>query len=666
MDEHIQNIINKLNNEVVIIEKFTESNEIYAALIELYYDYIKQGFEHREFRTCPVHFKFFNAEDQFIHTLELRHFFTNLMMWEPLIAIGKFKEIDQDYILDCSRISTRLIKAYIDLKVIIPFRKEFGNRKLNKVIHNLIHNLSRISTDFNPILGLSINVETFIKVASVNPRFNEIIRTKIDDTMQPKEIEAYLDSLMDEEIEILKTEDNFLKPILLSGTGIKAKQLAEFSINGGMKPDLYDNTIPIPINSNFIVGGLSNVTNYYLDSLGGRKAAIMNKTVMGKSGHFSRMVMLLNSDVRLKKGKGFEDCGTVQSVTMNVRTKDHLEKLIGRYYRLPHIREYKVLKGTENHLIGMDIILRSPAKCAGIGPKRKLCKMCYGELYYTNVDIKSVGGYAGTQVTNPLSQSILSSKHLLTTVSEEIEFNDEFYKVFTINANEIMLNADNEEIDISLYSMMIIKENIIIIDQFDDDEFNAYILVFHLKHKKTGQIIDIKELKGGELYISKELKEILDADKSGKDFHEIDLVKLSFEDPLFVMEVTNNELTKPLYSIMDLLNRSDHEGCTTIDEMTQKMLDLVIESNFSVVSVHAEILIRSLIRSSKDILLFPDFTKYVEGNEYRILTVDSALQNHPSVLVSLSFQDLGRQLTKPVTFRKTAPSFIDPFFRERP
>lgn len=663
LTEEAKETMKFLSNNVLVIEKHSHSKREYNEFIEKIYEFVKQGYEHKEFRTHPVHFKFFDRENEYIHTLQLRHFLTNIMMWEPLIRLDRFSHIGPHYIMDCTKISSGLIKSYIDNMILIPFRKQFDNKTLNKVIHDLIHNLSRISTDFNIILGLSINVETFIHVAERNPRFNEIIRTKIDESMQPKEIETYLESLMDEEIEILKTEDNFLKPILMSGTGIKAKQLAEFSINGGLKPDLYDNTIPIPINSNFIVGGLGNVTNYYLDSLGGRKAAIMNKTVMGKSGHFARMVMLLASDVQLKKkGEEAEDCGTLYTVKMEVKTKEHLKKLIGRYYRLPHVRQYKIITAKDTHLIGQTILLRSPVRCAG----KKLCKKCYGELYYTNKDLKSVGGYAGTQVTNPLSQSILSAKHLLTTQSEEIQFNEEFYKFFTINANEIYLNAENEDIDISQYSMIIMKENIQVIEQFDESEFNSYILLFELKNRKTGEIIEVREVNGGELYISQELKEILDSDRSSKDYHEIPLNNISFEDRLFVMEVTNNELTKPLYSIMNLLNRSDHEGCTTIDEMVQKLLDLIIESKFSVDSVHGEILIRPLIRSSKDILKFPNYRKYVEGDDYRILTVDSALQNHPSVLISLSFQDLSRQLMKPVTFRKSDSSFIDPFFRERP
>jgi len=36
----------------------------------------------------------------------------------------------------------------------------------------------------------------------------------------------------------------------------------------GMKPSLEGATIPIPINSNLVVGGLSTVTGYYIDAIG--------------------------------------------------------------------------------------------------------------------------------------------------------------------------------------------------------------------------------------------------------------------------------------------------------------------------------------------------------------------------------------------------------------
>ena len=137
---------------------------------------------------------------------------------------------------------------------------------------------NKISQDFNTIMGNSICIESFIQLSKRNPRFNEIIRTKLTPGMQPKDIEKLQHELTAEEIEILSKEPNCLRPMLHAGAGIKDKQLAEFSITGGLKPDVNGNTIPIPIDSNFLVGGLNNVTNYYVDSQAGRKSVILNKT----------------------------------------------------------------------------------------------------------------------------------------------------------------------------------------------------------------------------------------------------------------------------------------------------------------------------------------------------------------------------------------------------
>lgn len=660
-EEYVKGIIDHISNSIIVLEEVSRDKKLYQKTIERYYDFIKEGFEYKELRTCPVYFRFFDGG--YIHTLELRHFLTNLMFWEPMIRMGVYDKIDESYIVDCTQLSNGLIKSYIDDKIIIPFRKEIGNPKLNKVVHDMIYNLGRISTDFNMLLGLSMNAETFIDMAKKNPRFNEIIRTKIDDGMQPNEIEHHLEKLTNEQMNILMEEENMLQPILKAGTGIKAGQFKEFAVNGGLKPDLDGNTIPIPVNSNFIVGGLNNIVNYFIDATGGRKSIIMNKTVMGRSGHFARMVMLLASTIKLSKE--VDDCGTLHAARINVSSKKHLSRLRGRYYRKPVNREYKILTGKETDLIGQDILIRTPVTCAS----KDICKVCYGELYYTNKDIQSVGGFAGAKITEPVSQSILSSKHLLTTQSEVIEFSPEFYNYLTINANEIMINSSNDDIDLSQYTLVLMKENIQSIEEFDNSEFNSFVETFHVKNKKTGEMIEVFELQKKELYIAPEMKDLMTKPKGVKEYLEIDLGKVGDDDRIFVVEVSNNELTKPLYNIMYLLNnkkRREESGVTTIDQMIQRMLDLLIESKIESDSVHGELLIRPLIRSSKNVLETPNFRKYSAIREYDILTVEGALQRHPSVLISLSFQDIGRQLVNPLTYKKHDGSFLDPFFQERP
>lgn len=648
--EELKQIIDKWGNQIINIEEKMESKKTYKKFFKEVYTDITRGFEVRELRTCPVHFKF-HEEDE-IKTLQLRHFLTNLMFWEPMISLD-VTQLTDDYIVDCRKISSGYIKTYIDEKIVIPYKNRIDNTKMNILIHDLIHNLGLISEDFNEILGMTINIESFIEVAKRNERFNEIIRTKIPANMQPTEIERTLDTLMREQIAILSVEDNVLRPMLNAGSGIKDKQLSEFSINGGLKPDLSGKTIPIPINSNFIVGGLSTVTNYYIDSIGGRKALIANKKEMGRAGYFTRKVNLVCSTIHLSKT--VDDCHTTRPIRLTISSMKHLQKYVGRYARLLTSREYFIITGKEMDLIGKEILLRSPITCAS----DKVCKKCYGELHKTNSDI-NIGIYAATKISEPVAQNILSTKHQLSTDSCPIKFKDErFSDFFSIYGNIIVLNSELS----SDYSLLLIGKNIQSIYEFEELRFNNYVNIFHIKNNKTGEIIEFMDSDMKELFLSDALVKRIKASKQ-----EVYEFKLTDFDPLseiFVVEIENNELTKPLYDIMGLLDKANHNNCKTIDEMAQRFIDLLIESGIKAMAVHSEVMIRALIRSAEDELKRPNFNKYVTDKDYRIMTVDGALEKNPSVLISISSRDLKRQLRSPLTFRKTEESFLDPFFKER-
>lgn len=388
MRQEVQDIISSYDNLCYIMENEMSDRKKYKKFIINIFYQLREGFEIKELRECPVHFRF--KEDGYIYTLQLRHFLTNIIFWEPLIALDSVDHLDETFIIDPKKISAGYIKSYIDQKIIIPFRNKISNKKLNMIIHDLIFNLSRISTDFNPILGMSISIESFIDVANKNERFNEILHTKVDPSWQPNEIEEYLHNLMREEIEILKKEENDLKPMLNAGAGIKDKQLFEFSGNIGLKPNISGETIPIPINSNLVVGGLNTVSGYFIDSLGGRKSLIMNKSKMGESGAFARRVLLLVSDVHLRKDK--KHCRSITPISIEVKTKKHMERLIGRMYKLPHERNYKVLTENDTNVIGKKILIKSPITCSS---KKGICECCYGPInYHTNYGL-GIGSFAG-------------------------------------------------------------------------------------------------------------------------------------------------------------------------------------------------------------------------------------------------------------------------------
>ena len=125
----------------------------------------------------------------------------------------------------------------------------------------------------------------------------------------------------------------------------------------------------------------------------------------------------------------------------------------------------------------------------------------------------------------------------------------------------------------------------------------------------------------------------------------------------------NQELTKPLYDLMDLLNKQrTDEIDDTIESISQKFLDLLIESKIGANVIAAELIINRLVRSQESIYERPNFLAK-ELEPYNIYTVSRALERNKSPLIGLSFQNIKRQLLSDELYEdRDGTSFIDPFY----
>lgn len=655
----VDSIIQSLASNVVVIDSKMTSKKDYAEYIESIFQHLRDGFEEKRLREAPVYYRL--HKDSPVLTMQLRHFLTNLMFWEPFVGLGIVDLLDEKHIVDTSKLSSDYIKDYIDTFYITPFSDLVSNKKLNVILADMIYDLSRISNEFSILLGLTVNIETFIDVANKSPRFDEIIHTKVDESLQPSEVEDQLNALTKEEMQILLDVPNPLTPILKVGSGIKSKQLAEMTINGGFKPDISGNTMPVPINTNLLVGGLSSVPSYYIDATAGRKALINNKDKMGSSGYFTRKVIMSVCDIYLREDE--DTCTSINPIEYEIKSIKHLKRLIGRYYRRPYQRTYRLLKGDETDLIGTRIMVKSPITCTS---HSGICKACYGpRLYHTNKGI-CVGSYAGTRISNPVGQRILSTKHVLTTDSVTIKFNEKFHELFAMSANEIVVNTHSQVLDD--YSIIIHADNIVSLEELNEGELTEFMVCFDVRNNVTNEVFCIHAEDNNEIYLYPDFREILGMNKRGtRATYEMKISDIPDDCKLFVVPIENNELTKPLYALMGLLDNKKavaELGIKTVNDMAQRMLDLLIESKINVPAVHGEILLYPLIRDENDILNRPDFSKYLGMDQSTILTVSSVLEKNPSPLIGLAFGYLERQLKTPLTYEKTGKSYIDPFFRK--
>lgn len=273
--------LKKYIKPLYIINDYMESSEDYLVFQEKMYNIIKGCFEHKELREYPIKFKFYRG-DRKTHKLQLRHFIVNLFAWYPFINLyGIHGILNESFILDCFH-DIPHITDFINNKIVLVLREySIKNTIINWSVSEVLYNMRRISIDFSLIMNLSISSETFLKVYEENERMQTIMETKFPLDMQPYEIEAELGKLQEEEIGIFKSmKENPVGIILRANTGIKHKQLSEFTINQGLKPDLSGVTIPIPINSSTLIRGLDKPSAHYLDALAARKSLVMNKKVI--------------------------------------------------------------------------------------------------------------------------------------------------------------------------------------------------------------------------------------------------------------------------------------------------------------------------------------------------------------------------------------------------
>lgn len=646
-----------------IIDDILVDDDTYNNMRSCILNLVRGSFTIRACREYPIKFKF-NKKDKEEYQLELRDFLINLILFEPFIELYGLNVLDKSYIFDC-KTGIPNIENYINNKIILTLKDyQVKNTYLNIRISNVIYNLRMISVDFSQILGLNFNIFTFADMYSSNTEIRDIMETKFDESLQPYEIEAQLKELQNREMQIYKDlPDNELGAILRSATGVKPKQFTEFTIAGGLKPTIDGYTIPEVIQNSILIGGLDRPSYFYIDAGGANKSLIMNKRVMGSAGYFGKLVSLLTRT--LSMDTKISDCGNPHLIEIELKSNTHLKRCDGKYFKVnKNDIDYSVLNYEKHkHLVGKKIYIRSAITC-GLG--NHVCAKCIGIQALTNADIANgVSTFYSEEVTKVVEQNILSTKHLLETFSEIIKFNDNFYKFFTLIGGEIMpvLQVEDEDKDIDDYAIYINPDDINKVDEYEDDSlFNNFLpdAKFVIRNINNPKEEDIPiELEDKELFISKDvMKDIY------KNNGYIYFSELNEDMKLFEINIQNKELTKPLYDLMDLINKKKDNDNETIDSMLQQFLDLMVTAKISASIVAGEVIINRLIKDVNDPYVRPDFSQEIMP-KYQIKTVKNALTKNKSPLIGLSSENLKKQLLDDELYTtRYEESYVDPLFKE--
>lgn len=645
--------------------------------------------------------------------LPLSYSLINIIVWQFIIKTGQTIK-PYHVFFNKDGITNGYIKEYIDRFAIIPTREKCGNdndvmiiHNLNRIIYDTLRNLKFVDK-FAWFFNNSINNEDFILMYNNCPGFREIMdrhKTNYYSQFPPEQMNAEalkdMNRLIDYIVNAKKYigRDHCLSDAFRAKEGIKPKQAREMYINIGVKPNGEGGIFPYVVNTNYISGGATNVAFHILESLIARIAQILSKKNTARSGQFSR-IMILNCS-RTKKytipytnkiDPGY-DCGTRNFLKYKVTDEVALRKIADRYYRLdPMGMEYRTsdvynITKINSNLIGKEIYLRSPIKCKSAAEGRGICRKCMGELYNI-IPAVNIGIYSVTNLTEPLTQMMLSAKHLLEAKIDELTFDtsmltkEQLEQLIVVDNGTIYINPEFE--DAKKWKFIIkdgdIQEEVfaaIESDESDDNDIDAtfdeiikYVNVFYLRNESTGIEYPIKSTNLDNFQLSEWLIEYLKL-KNINDVDEditIPVNNLIGEDyPLFDLEsIHNDDMSERLESVIRVIDRKSNTDSYTAETFLEALSDKLNNIGLDgIMSVHLEIIIMNQIRSAENIIDVPDWSVPNQQN-YTILTLKKAIQTHPSISIALQSQDIARMLYSPLSYKKSEPSGYDLLYMVQP
>lgn len=643
-------------------------DEHFNAILNIFKDGIETDFVQSMFITII----FSNGTDV---ELSITDYFFNLIMWYLIIRTNQ--EVQPKHLFFEESITRKTIKEYIDTFFIDENRKKFSNKELNNIIDDTLHHYANID-QFSMYLANTINLEDTIDLMNAAPDFYSAIHPNMEN-VPIEEVKSVGMDYTNKAIDYMKNSkallgyDHCLADSWRSSEGINPKQYKEFSINIGSKPDGRGGVFPIAIKNSFITGGVSNLMDYFIESSTGRTAQILSKMNVGSSGHFARLLGLNNMDSMLHQDPDYS-CDTKSFEEIFIKDKKVLQLLNNRYYRLsPMGIEYIIKAKKDTHLIGQKIYLRSPMTCASAARGEGICYRCYGDLAYTTRDI-NIGRIASEELSSKLTQILLSAKHLLETAVKKLKWSKKFFDLFEVEGNIIKLISDTNFKD---YKMIIDPENIELeneddyrrgFDSDDDDDetssvYNEYITDFVIV-TPNGEQFEIFTEDFDKLYIGSDLNSVIRKKAEAVDGKVVISLNDLKDASIFYIIIHNNELSKTLNKLKDMLNKKSVTKTMDRHQILQSFIETVIEGGIDLSAVHSEVILSNQIRRPDEVLEKPQWE--YPNEPYEILTLDHALIYNPSVVISLSYQKVSKALYNPLTFKKKGPSFMDLFFMERP
>lgn len=665
--------------DVYIISKYNTYEKFDEFYYKIYYA-ICACIEIPECVSYKIKFKFYQ-EDDVTYELSMPKMLLNLNAWRPLVELNKLQKyykkqievLDESFIVGTMMSNT--LRVGLESKVFkvlndygIPFER--SSILLKTVIERYQEaSIEFALTDKSSIMTLeSIFLDDYRK----SQKIKDLNNLKISQRLQTADVEELLRNKTNELITELGKTKNPIWYISKAGNHIKPKQVQELFLSYGQIPNVDGNVIPYTMQGNGFATGYIDPATYYIAATGARLSAIMNKAHMGEAGYLSRNLVLASRTMTLSRT--MFDCGTKHMLPLYVKDSTFLHRLENKWF-CEHLGQPLQLihYETHKHLIGKKIWIRSLITCAG---GDEVCHVCYGHDSHLVMNMPGMAIFNTEVYSEPVSQNILSTKHLLFTIANKIAFSKSFDKYFKFNAGDVYLKDKDEwpdNIPMDHLFIRIEEGNVISINKQDMAEYNTFgnniESPFFIYNSKTKEYDRLEIINYESMFIdatSMKFFKIVTDKKTGIKYYEMSLETLSseLEGRLLSIDIKNNGLTDNLYMIMNLLNK-DASKYTDYSELAQNFFETLINAGIRCRHVQAEVILNRLIRDANNIYMRPDFSKF-QTPKYKILTLNQALLNTKAPTIGFSYQEIKRQLLGDSLYNeKDGSSYLDPLYANK-
>lgn len=246
---------------------------------------------------------------------------------------------------------------------------------------------------------------------------------------------------------------------------VNANQVKQLLASRGFTTEIDSNIFRYPIASSFTLG-LSNLYDLSIESRSGAKALFLSNKAIQESEYFARELQLITMVVeKLVDG----DCGNHDYIDWLVRSKDiapksDLGNILGKYYYNPETKQEEEITINHQHLEGKIIKLRTSLNCK-LQDATCICTKCFGTLANTIPMHSNIGHFSSTAMTERITQSILSTKHLTSSASSgDISMDNNAKLYFTVKNNsyyfkpEVLKNKQKHYLIIQQYNAFGVKD----------------------------------------------------------------------------------------------------------------------------------------------------------------------------------------------------------------